>query len=193
MLQEQNSKSYGQTCIKFGEQVNYGSKKSWLNFRSDLENILDIASLPVGRKLPSVLWHCWLAGSKGIWPVKNGGWWRWAVVSPDGVAPSWMVSVSALLIFPCTIKSRSSFLAPAHRGGPGKGVVKWLYQLVVNPAMHCECLASCMMEPLCISAAVLEQQSILTYFTYISTQLLLLLVITLCWFECGTAERFPVH
>jgi len=26
-----------------------------------------------------------------------------------------------LLIFPCTIKSRSSVLAPAHPGGPGKG------------------------------------------------------------------------
>jgi len=24
----------------------------------------------------------------------NGGWWRWAPVSPDGVAPSWMLSVS---------------------------------------------------------------------------------------------------
>ena len=23
-----------------------------------------------------------------------GGWWRWAVVSPDGVVPSWTVSVS---------------------------------------------------------------------------------------------------
>ena len=23
------------------------------------------------------------------------GWWTWAVPSPDGVAPSWMVSVSA--------------------------------------------------------------------------------------------------
>ena len=31
-----------------------------------------------------------------------------------------------LLIFPCTIKSRSSFLAPAHPGGPGKRAVKWL-------------------------------------------------------------------
>ena len=29
-------------------------------------------------------------------PVKNmGGWWRWALVSPDGVAPSRMVGVSA--------------------------------------------------------------------------------------------------
>jgi len=31
-----------------------------------------------------------------------------------------------LLIFPCTIKSRSSLLAPAHPGGPGKRAVKRL-------------------------------------------------------------------
>jgi len=29
-----------------------------------------------------------------------------------------------LLIFPCTIKSRSSLLAPAHPGGPGKRAVE---------------------------------------------------------------------
>jgi len=28
-----------------------------------------------------------------------------------------------LLVFPCTIKSRSSLLAPAHPGGPGKGLL----------------------------------------------------------------------
>ena len=44
--------------------------------------------------LPSVRWYCWLGGRKGIQPVKNGGWWRWALVSPDGVAPSRMVGVS---------------------------------------------------------------------------------------------------
>jgi len=44
------------------------------------------------------------------------------LVSPDGVAPSQM-SLS-LLIFPYTIKSRSSLLAPAHLGGPGKRAVK---------------------------------------------------------------------
>ena len=42
-----------------------------------------------------MLWHCLLGGRKGIRPVKNGGWWRWALISPDGVAPSRMVSVSA--------------------------------------------------------------------------------------------------
>ena len=43
---------------------------------------------------PSVLWHYWLGGRKGIRPVKNGGWWRWALLSTDGVAPSQLVSVS---------------------------------------------------------------------------------------------------
>ena len=34
-----------------------------------------------------------------------------------------------LLIFPCTMKSRSSLLALAHPGGPGKRAVKWLWWL----------------------------------------------------------------
>jgi len=29
-----------------------------------------------------------------------GGWWRWALVSPDGVAPSLMVGVSASVNLP---------------------------------------------------------------------------------------------
>ena len=32
-----------------------------------------------------------------------------------------------LLIFPCTIKSRSSLLAPAHPGGPGNRAIKRLW------------------------------------------------------------------
>jgi len=36
-----------------------------------------------------------------------GGWWRWALVSPDGVA--------------------SSLVALAHLGGPGKTAVKRLW------------------------------------------------------------------
>ena len=49
----------------------------------------------------SVLWRCWLGDRKGIRPVKNmGGWWRWALVSPDGVAPSRMVYVSASVNLP---------------------------------------------------------------------------------------------
>ena len=44
-------------------------------------------------RLPSVLL---LVGRQEGHPAcKNGGWWRWALVSLDGVAPSRMVSVSA--------------------------------------------------------------------------------------------------
>jgi len=33
---------------------------------------------------------------EGHLACKNmGGWWRWELVSSDGVAPSWMVGVSA--------------------------------------------------------------------------------------------------
>jgi len=42
-----------------------------------------------------------LCGRKGIRPVKNmGGWWRWALVSLDVVAPSRMVGVSASVNIP---------------------------------------------------------------------------------------------
>jgi len=44
------------------------------------------------------------------------------LISPDGVAPSQMVSVSASVIFPCTVESRRRFLpAPVHPGRPRKG------------------------------------------------------------------------
>jgi len=40
-----------------------------------------------------------LGGRKGIRPVKKewGGWWRWALIIPDGVALSQMVGVSVNL------------------------------------------------------------------------------------------------
>jgi len=76
-----------------------------------------------------------LGGKKGIWPVKNkGGWRRWALVSPDGVAPSRMVVVSPSVNFPLHLKVQkfsSSLLAPAHPGGPGKRAIKWLWCGVV--------------------------------------------------------------
>jgi len=58
-----------------------------------------------------------------------GGWWRWALVSLDGVAPSRMVSVSAHVNLLRTIKSRSSLLVLAHPHpcGPRKRAVKWLW------------------------------------------------------------------
>ena len=53
------------------------------------------------------------------------------MVSPDGVAPSKMVSVSASVNLPLHHKVQSSLLAPAHPGGPGKRAVKRLCVVVV--------------------------------------------------------------
>jgi len=75
--------------------------------------------------LPSVLWHCWLGGRKGIRPVKNmGQWWRLALVVWMEWRPVGGSVFLPLLISPCTIKSRSSLLAPAHPGGPGKRAIQ---------------------------------------------------------------------
>jgi len=57
----------------------------------------------------------WGEGGGGHWLV----WMEWC---PAG----WSVFLP-LLIFPCTIKSRSSLLAPADPGGPRKRTAKWLW------------------------------------------------------------------
>ena len=64
---------------------------------------------------------------KGIRPVKNmGDGGRGHYLFRMEWHPSgWSVCLP-LLIFPCTIKSRSSLLALAHPGGPGKIAVKQL-------------------------------------------------------------------
>ena len=54
----------------------------------------------------------------------DGGGGHWLVRTECRPA-GWSVCLP-LLISPCTIKSRSSLLAPAHPDGPGKRAVKWL-------------------------------------------------------------------
>ena len=54
----------------------------------------------------------------------------------DGGGGHWLVPAGwsmclPLLIFPCTMKSRSSLLAPAHPGGPGKKGRKTVVMVVV--------------------------------------------------------------
>jgi len=56
--------------------------------------------------------------------VGDGGGGHWLGRMDWGPA-GWSVCLP-LLIFPCTIKSRSSLLALADLGGPGKGAVKRL-------------------------------------------------------------------
>jgi len=66
-----------------------------------------------------------VCGRKGI-RRKMGDYGGGLLISPDGVAPSRIVGVSASVIFPYTIKSRRFLLAPAHPGSSGKGAVKRL-------------------------------------------------------------------
>ena len=109
-------------------------------------------------KLPSVFWHCWLGGRKGIMSsdishripltgegrslvkmgeVGGGGHW---LVRMEWRPGGWSVCLP-LLIFPCTIKSRSSLLAPAHPGGPGKRAIirLWCGTVEIN-VPFCVCL-----------------------------------------------------
>jgi len=59
---------------------------------------------------------------KKIWGDGGGGHW---LVRMEWRPARWSVCLP-LLISPCTIKSRSSLLAPAHPGVPGKRAVKRL-------------------------------------------------------------------
>jgi len=60
-----------------------------------------------------------------------GGWWRWALVSPDGVAPSRKVGVSAYVNLPLHHKVQkfsSGTGSPGWSGKKGrKTVVVWLW------------------------------------------------------------------
>jgi len=60
----------------------------------------------------------------------EGGHW---LVRMEWHPAGWPVCLP-LLIFPCTIKSRSSLLALAHPGGPRKRAVKrlWIYTVFLS-------------------------------------------------------------
>ena len=61
---------------------------------------------------------------KNIW----GRWWRWALVSPDGVAPSQMVSVSASVNLPLHYKVQkfsSGTGSPRWSRKKGRKTVVW--------------------------------------------------------------------
>ena len=71
---------------------------------------------------PSVLWHCWLGGRKGIRPVKN-----WVVRCWHGYLSG---AHAQLMPLPLTISCSSkiqigfTFLVPAHLGSAGQSAVK---------------------------------------------------------------------
>ena len=80
---------------------------------------------------------------KKIWGDGGGGHW---LVQVEWRPAGWSVCLP-LLIFLCTIKSRSSLLAPAHPGGPGKMAVKrwWWYFWVI--VIFCTNAVECLERP----------------------------------------------
>ena len=82
----------------------------WLNTVCSSSD--NIPPLPPDNLLPSVLWHCWLGGRKGIRPVKNlsGGLLAWLSVWSEMQTcmwPSWwhchslsLASVKSRLVLP---------------------------------------------------------------------------------------------
>jgi len=62
------------------------------------------------------------------WGDDGGGRW---LVRMEWCPTGWSVCLP-LLIFPCTMKSRSSLLALAHLGGPRKRAIKRLWWLTLT-------------------------------------------------------------
>jgi len=92
------------------------------------------------NKTCTVLWHCWLGSRKGIRPVKNGGWWRWALFSPDGVVPIRMVGMFAPVNLPLHHKvQKFSYGTGSPRWSRKKGrkmvvaVAVWLHSMKNGP------------------------------------------------------------
>jgi len=95
------------------------------------------------RLMPSMICRCWLGGGKGIRPVKkwrDGGGGHW-LVRMEWRPAGWSVCLPQL-IFPCTIKSRSSLLELAHPGGPGKRAVERLWCGSENLLLDVNCSLS---------------------------------------------------
>jgi len=72
-----------------------------------------------GKTIPSVLWHCWLGGRKGIWPVKE--------LSGADLHTAQLMPLSLTVSCFSKIKIGFTFLVPAHPGSPGQRAVKRVY------------------------------------------------------------------
>jgi len=78
--------------------------------------------------VPSVLWHCWLGGRKGIRPVKNwvvGCWHGYLSGARCRVAHSPAdATATHCLLLQWKIQTGFTFLVPAHSGSPGQRAIK---------------------------------------------------------------------
>ena len=93
--------------------------------------------------LPSVLWHCWLGGRKGIRPVKTEWWVASMVICLERGAD---LHMAQLMPLPLTVSCYSkiqigfTFLVLVHPGSPGKRAVK---RVCVCACVHARALITC--------------------------------------------------
>ena len=85
---------------------------------------IEITSLSPYVYVPSVLWHCWLGGRKGIRSVKTERWGAGVVICLERGAD---LHMAQLMPLPLTVSCFSkiqigfTFLVPAHPSSPGQG------------------------------------------------------------------------
>ena len=99
--------------------------------------------------LPSVLWHCWLGGRKGIRPVKNWAVGCWRGYLLERGADLHMVQLMPLpLTVSCFSKIQIgfAFLVLAHLGSPGERAVKRV--------CVCVCVCVCVHACVCVCLSV---------------------------------------
>jgi len=125
------------------QQIRY-AMIAWLWFIGTF----DFLSIFIWWIVPSVLWHCWLGGRKGIWPVKTE-WLGAGVVICLGRGAD--LHMAQLMPLPLTVSCFSkiqtdfTFLLPAHLGSPGKGPLN-----VCVCVCACACACVCVCEGVCV-------------------------------------------
>ena len=103
--------------------------------------------------VPSVLWHCWLGGRKGIRPVKN-----WVVGAGVVIClEQWAdLHIAQLMPLPLTVSCFSkiqigfTFLVSAHLGSPRQRAIKRV----------CVCVCVCVCVWVCLSAIISPEQRV---------------------------------
>jgi len=89
-----------------------------------------------------------------------GGWWRWALVSPDGVAPSRMVGVSVCVNLPLHHKVQkfsSGTGSPEWSRKKGHKTVTCVCVCVYVCVCVCACVCACVCVRVCVCVSVMTR------------------------------------
>jgi len=91
--------------------------------------------------------------------MSSGGWWRWALVSPDGVASSWIVGVSASVNLPLHHKVQIFSSGTSSPGWSRKKGRKTVVGVVCHRLGWC-LLGECLSRGACVTAGNFTEEGI---------------------------------